>query len=76
MRRSSLTISYQDLLAYMESQKAFQQKRYETAKGNGVTNLYAIRHDLECAEALVRMLKKCEKGKQADLFELFEQTKK
>lgn len=75
-RHSSLTIKYKHLITFMEAQKAFQDKRYETAKGNGVTNLEALRHNQECARVLVKMLKRCEPGKQADLFELFKGVNK
>lgn len=75
MRRSSLTISYDDLLAFMQKNLSYQENRYKAARGTG-GNLNAISHDKECAETLVRMLKKCEKGRQADFYDLFEKITK
>lgn len=75
MRRSSLTISYASLLAFMQKNLSYQENRYKAARGTG-GNLNGISHDKECAETLVRMLKKCEKGKQADLFELYKNVTK
>lgn len=75
MRRSSLTIGYPDLLQFMEKQVAYQQKRYDAARGSG-GNLNAISHDKECAETLERMLKKCRPKVQADLFELYQKVTK
>lgn len=73
-RRSSISIGYDDLLNYMQKQLTYQEARYKAARGTG-GNLNGISHEKECAETLVRMLKRCEKGKQADLFALFNETK-
>ena len=73
-RHSPHTVTYKDLLKWTEKQLGYAKQRRSTAPGRGVTNLEALSHDIACAEKLERMLKQCEPGKQADLFELFNQV--
>jgi hypothetical protein len=73
-RRSSISIGYTDLIKWIGKQQVFAAQRTAGARERGVNNLEALTHDEECAKALMKMLKKCEPGKQADLFELFNQV--
>lgn len=75
MRRKSIhTITYKDLIVFMTKQEVFAKARESGARSRGVTNMDPLVHDVECAKKLKEMLEKCEPGKQADLFELFEKT--
>lgn len=73
--RSSHTVTYSDLIKLAERAQFEAEDRLSGARSRGVMNLEALRHDVETARTLVRMLKKCERGKQADLFELYRQVK-
>ena len=75
-RQSPHTVTYKDLVALAEEMLTDRQKRYEGAKAYGARNLDAFVHQVETAKTLVRMLKKCEPGRQADLFQIFESIKK
>jgi hypothetical protein len=74
-RSSTLSVSYKALISFMETQKSYAEMRYSKAKANGVTNLEALKHDVECASKLLKMLKKCEPGRQAGLFALFNESR-
>lgn len=76
MRQSPHTVTYKDLVALAEEVLTDRQRRYTGAQACGGTNLHALTHQIECAKTLVRILKKCEPGKQADLFSLFNETRK
>jgi hypothetical protein len=77
MRRSSpLTVTYSSLLQLAEEVLKESQYRYEKAKGNGVVHLDPLASRVENARVLVKMLKKCEPGRQADLFTLFHEVVK
>lgn len=49
MRRSSISISYQDLLAYMQKHLSYQEARYNAARGTGgnlpIKNCKSIIHE-------------------------------
>ena len=75
-RHSPLTVTYASLLALAEEVLKDSKYRYERAKGNGVMHLDPLRARVENAQVLVKMLKKCEPGKQADLFTLFQEVVK
>jgi len=76
MRKSSITVSYSDLLKWAKKQLGYTLQRQSSSIGRGVSNQEALTHDVECAKTLVRMLEKCEPGRQTDFFELFQQAKK
>lgn len=76
MRQSPHTVTYASLIKLAEEILQESKLRYERAKGNGVVHLDPLTARMENAKVLVKMLKKCEPGKQADLFELFETVKK
>lgn len=76
MRQSSHTVTYKDLIALATEMLSDRQGRYAGAKARGTSNLDALVHQVETAKALVRMLKKCEPGRQADFYQLFELVKK
>lgn len=71
MRRSSHTITYPDLVRWAQNQERYAEIRLSTARKNGVTNLEALTKDVECAKTAARLFKKCEPGRQADLFKMF-----
>jgi hypothetical protein len=75
-RRSPHTVTYSDLVDLAEEMLKGSQARYEGAQKNGTTNLDALRHRVECSKTLVRLLKKCVPGQQADLFALYQQVVK
>lgn len=75
-RHSAHTVQYKDLLILAEEVLQERKVRYAGACGRGTTNLHALTHQIECAKTLVRILKKCEPGKQADLFALFNENRK
>lgn len=75
-RRSSITIGYKDLLTWSRKQLSYARQRKSASVGRGVTNQEALSHDVACAQQVVRMLERCELGKQADMYELFQQTNK
>lgn len=75
-RQSSHTITYKDLLTWAEKQAAYARRRKDMAPGKGVTNLEALTQDVECAEILVRMLKKGLPVKQTDFLALFNEVNK
>lgn len=72
-RQSPHTVTYASLISFVEAQKKQLAARYAGAKASGTSNLDPIVHALECAKTLIRMLKKCEPGKQADFLELFKE---
>ena len=76
MRRSALTITYADLQKWVRKQAEYSNRRKKSSIERGVTNQEALTHDVACAETLMRMLDRCEPGRQANFFELFEQVKK
>jgi len=75
MRRSSHTVTYSDLVTLAEEMLKASTARYEGAQKNGTTNLDALRLRVEYSRTLVRMLKKCVPGEQANMFTLYEQVK-
>lgn len=75
-RQSPHTVTYKDLIALATETLNDRQARYAGAKARGTGNLDALVHQMETAKTLVRMLKKCEPGKQTDFYQLFEQAKK
>ena len=75
-RQSPYTITYKDLIAYMTKQVGYARQRTSAARSRGVTYMDPMIHEEECAKKLKQMLDRCQPGKQADLFELFEQVKK
>lgn len=75
-RRSSISIGYKDLLQWARTQRSYALQRKSSSIGRGVTNQEALSHDVACAEQVVRMLERCEPGKQANMYELFQQTNK
>lgn len=75
-RRSPLTVTYSSLLQLAEEVLKESQYRYERAKGNGVVHLDPLASRVENARVWVKMLKRCEPGKQADFYQLFEQVTK
>lgn len=75
-RQSSHTVTYKDLLTWAEKQAGYARRRKDMAPGKGVTNLEALTQDVECADALIRMLKKGLPGRQTDMLELFNQVNK
>lgn len=76
MRQSPLTVKYADLIVLAEESLSEWQARYAAAKARGTGNLDILVHQVETAKTLVRMLRKCEPGRQANLFQLFESVKK
>jgi hypothetical protein len=74
MRQSPHTVTYSSLLKLAEEVLQDSKCRYERAKGNGVTHLDPLVARVENARVLVKMLKKCEPGKQADLFEKLQEV--
>lgn len=74
IRRSPLTVTYSSLLQLAEEVLKESQYRYEKAKGNGVVHLDPLASRVENARVWVKMLKKCEPGKQTDMYELFKET--
>jgi len=75
MRRSSHTITYPDLIRWAQNQERYALIRLENARKNGVTNLEALTKDMECAKTAARLFKKCQPGKQADLFAIFQELR-
>jgi len=75
-RRSALTVTYSDLVKFAEKQAAYARQRKNSAPGRGVVNCEALTNDVECAEMLVRMLRRGLPSKQTDFYELFELVKK
>jgi len=75
-RHSPLTVTYSSLLKLAEEVLQESKLRYERAKGNGVTHLDPLVARMENARVLVKMLKRCEPGKQADMFEKFQEVMK
>lgn len=76
MRKSPQTIDYKALLAWTRKQLGYALQRQTAAQSRGVTNQEALSHDVACAKTLVRMLDKCEPGRQVNLFEVFQSLKK
>jgi len=76
IRRSSLTITYSDLVKFAEKQASYARQRRNSASGRGVVNCEGLTHDVECAEMLVRMLRKGMPGRQTSFYELFELANK
>lgn len=75
-RQSPHTVQYKDLLLLAEEILQDRQARYAGAQGRGTTNLHILTHRVETAKALVRMLRKGLPVKQADMFALFNETRK
>lgn len=75
MRSSPHTVTYKDLVSYMTKKLGCERQRETAARSSGTSSMDPITHDKACAEKLLRMLKKCEPGKQADLFEKFKETR-
>jgi hypothetical protein len=75
-RRSPLTVTYSSLLQLAEEVLKESQYRYEKAKGNGVVHLDPLASRVENAWVLVKMLKKCEPGRQTDMLALFREVVK
>lgn len=75
-RHSPLTVTYSSLLKLAEEVLQESKHRYERAKGNGVMHLDPLVVRVENARVLVKMLKKCEPGKQTDMLALFHEIVK
>lgn len=75
-RQSPLTVTYKDLVALAEETLIERQGRCAGAKARGTGNLDILVHQVETAKTLVRMLKRCQPGRQADFLELFQQVQK
>lgn len=73
-RRSAHTVTYKDLLTWLEKQLAYARQRRSSAPGRGVLNCDALTHDVECAETLLRMVKKGLPGRQTDFKALFDEA--
>ena len=74
-RKSPQTVTYTDLVAIAKEWRDSYQRQHDSLRGIGARDASNITHKLECAKTLVRLLKKCEPGRQADLFQLFEETR-
>lgn len=75
-RSSPLTITYPSLIELVEEVLREAERMYASAVRNGTRNLEPLRFRVENAKALVKMLKRCEPGKQADLFEIYKTVTK
>ena len=75
MRKSPFTLTYSDLVQWAEKQERYARERKVKAMGNGVTNLEALTRDEECAKKVAQMFRKCQPGRQADLFALFNEMR-
>jgi hypothetical protein len=75
-RRSPLTVTYKSIQELAEEMLRDAEARYAGAQARFTSNLEPLRFRVENAKALVRMLKRCEPGKQADMYELFKQSVK
>jgi|GEM_PF-1802558 len=75
-RKSPHTVTYTDLVALAAELLADKEKRYAGAQAFGATNMNTLTHQVEAAKTLLRMLKKCQPGQQANLFTLFNETQK
>lgn len=75
MRKSPLTLTYSDLSRWAEKQLKYAKERRAKAEGNGVTDLQPLTHDVACVKEVLRLLEKCEPGRQANLFTLFNESR-
>lgn len=75
-RRSSLTVTYSSLQDFAEEVLKEARIRYAGAQARGTSSLEPLKTRVANAETLVKMLKRCEPGKQVDMFELFQQVNK
>lgn len=76
MRTSPHTVTYSSLVQLAEEVLKESKYRYERAKGNGVTHLDPLVARVANAEVLVKMLKRCTPGQQADMYALFHEVVK
>jgi len=74
-RQSSLTVTYKDWVLLVTRALKEAQTRLDGARTRGVTNLEALRHDVETASSLLKAVKRCKPGQQADLFEKYQRVK-
>lgn len=71
-RQSPLTVTYKTLTALAEEVLRESEGRYKIAQGRISGSLDPLKARVENAKVLVKMLKKCEPGKQNDLFQIFQ----
>jgi len=74
-RQSSHTVTYKDWVLLIQRALKEAQTRLDGARSKGVTNLEALRHNVETASSLLKAVKRCEPGQQANLFEKYQQVK-
>lgn len=75
-RQSPYTVTYSSLQALAEEILQDANGRLAGARSRGVTHLDPLIAREENARVLVKMLKKCQPGQQADLFTLFREVVK
>lgn len=76
IRKSSISVTYKDLIEFATRQLSYARQRKASSLQKGILNQEAVTHEIACAEKLVRMLERCEPGRQQNLFELFKETNK
>lgn len=74
--RSPLTISYPSLIRLAEEVLKEAERRHVSARERGTRNMGPLTARVENAKVLVKMLKRCEPGKQCDLFAKFKEVVK
>ena len=70
--KSPLNVTYNDLIEAAENRLAWMQSEYDKRLSAGLIKSRSAAHSLEVQKTLVRLLKKCKREKQGDLFAVFE----
>lgn len=73
--KSPLTISYNDMIKYVESQVAFMERQYPAMVMQGRISANLADHNKACAKKLLLLLKKHHKDPQTSLEEIFDKIK-
>lgn len=75
MRKNPLNISFDDLIEAASKRLEWMESEYPSKLIVGQITQWTATHNLECQKTLVRLLKRCKRKKQMDLFEEFKSMK-
>ena len=73
--KSPLNVTYNDLIEAAENRLAWMESEYPKKVIAGAMNERTARHNIAVQKTLVRLLKKCKREKQGDLFAAFEKMR-
>lgn len=73
--KSPFKISYTDLIKEQERQLKSMEQAFPSLVNAGSLSAHTARKRIECAKAIVRLLRKHKREPQASLFDYFEKKK-